>query len=79
MTEFEQQFVHFLLTADKDAIQHWYSRASNHDLIVACELMERFAAFLDYELLSLTIEKQIESMPVLLEAQAVIASVREIK
>ena len=78
MNEFEQQFVRFLLTADKETLKTWYLQASDNDILEAAALMDRFAAFLEDELLTLNIENQIATMPVLFEAQAVIASIRDL-
>jgi len=78
MNEFEQQFVRFLLTADEKTLKTWYLQASDNDILEAAALMDRFAEFLEDELITLKIENQIETMPVLIEAQAVIASIRDL-
>ena len=70
--------LHFLLSRTPEQLREWYSKVSDEDLLYASHILDMYAEFLKSENIRLEIERQIEQMPVLTEAQAVIASVRNL-
>lgn len=68
--------IRFLLNRTPAELYQWYQTVSDQDLVYANEIMEQYARFLASEIESEIIEKQLAAMPVLVEAQAVIAAVR---
>lgn len=76
MNQNDQANLRFLLSRSPDQLREWYDTVGDDDLRYASELMERYATLLEFEVRATEIELQIESMPVLTEAQAVIAAVR---
>jgi len=70
--------LHFLLSRTPDQLRAWYDSVSDEDLFYASIILDRYADFLRDETLRLNIERQIEQMPVLTQAQAVIAAVRDL-
>lgn len=66
----------FLLDSSPEQIRVWYQQVSDDDLIYAAELMERYATYLETEVEFQRIDNKIAAMPVMIEAQAVIAMVR---
>ena len=76
MDQHDQGNLRFLLSCSPEQLKAWYNTASNQDLVYAGELLDKYAQFLEWEIQSEKIEKQLASMPVLVEAQAVIATVR---
>jgi len=70
--------LHFLLSRTPDQLRAWYDSVSDDDLLYASIILDRYADFLRDEKRRLDIECQIEQMPVLTEAQAVIAAVRDL-
>lgn len=76
MTKNELGLIRLFLDASPENLFRWYQRATDQDLIHAVELMERYAAHLENEIVFQCIEEQIAEMPVLVQAQAVIAAVR---
>lgn len=77
MNQTDQHNLRFLLSCDKEQLRHWYNTASEEDLRYASELMDRYAHYLEWEIQAQRIEKEILAMPVLTEAQAVIAMVSD--
>jgi len=67
----------FLLGCSSEDLKKWYDTVSDEVLLYAVELLERYADYLEFEITSSKIEKQLTTMSVLLEAQAVIAAVRD--
>lgn len=76
MNHHDQLNLKFLLSRSPEDLKKWYDAAADDDLLYAAELLERYAAYLEFEITSSKIEKQLAAMPVLVEAQAVIAAVR---
>lgn len=76
MNRHDQDNLKFLLTRSPDELRAWYNSVSDDDLLYAKELMDRYAAYLEWEIQAQRIELELQSMPVLTEAQAVIAAVR---
>ena len=70
--------LHFLLSRTPDQLRAWYDSVSDEDLFYASIILDRYADFSRDETLRLNIERQIEQMPVLTQAQAVIAAVRDL-
>jgi hypothetical protein len=66
----------FLLDSSPEQIRAWYQQVSDDDLIYAAELMERYATYLETLVEFQRIDNKIAAMPVMIEAQAVIAMVR---
>lgn len=66
----------FLMNSDQHTLKKWYDSAAVEDLIYATELLDKYEVHLKNELLFAKIDQQISEMPVLLEAQAVIAAVQ---
>lgn len=67
----------FFLSADPETLKNWYQHASDADLIYANHLFNLYHTYLEHETLCIKIEKEIMAMPVMTEAQAIIAAVRE--
>ena len=76
MNSQDQANLKFLLSASQEQLFTWYTAASDDDIVYASELLNRYNSLLDDELLGMAIDQAIESMPVLVEAQAVIAAVQ---
>jgi hypothetical protein len=76
MKQNDRENLRFLLNCDPQQLREWYNTVSDDDLIYASELMERYAKFLESEVQSQRIELELRTMPVMIEAQAVIAAVR---
>lgn len=68
--------VRFLIDCTPEQLRNWYDSVSEADLIYASLIMENYATLLDTEIKFQNIEQQIAAMPVMTEAQAVIAMVR---
>ena len=68
--------IRFLLACTPDQLKDWYNSVSEDGLVYASLIMEHYAALLETEVEFAEIDKQIEAMPVMTEAQAVIAMVR---
>lgn len=78
MTQNNLNNLSFLMNADQQTLKNWYASASMEDLIYATELLDQYEVVLENELLFATIDKQISAMPVMFEAQTVIAAVRDL-
>lgn len=76
MNQHDLDNIRFLLNRTPAELYQWYQTVSDQDLVYASEIMEQYARFLESEIESEIIEKQLAAMPVLVEAQAVIAAVR---
>lgn len=76
MDQHDYEQLEFLLQADKTMLREWYTNATDAELIRANLLMDLYSHYLKHEVELNKIDKAIEKMPVLVEAQAVIASVR---
>lgn len=76
MDQYDKANLKFLLSCDSRQLREWYSTVSDEDLIYASSLMERYAEYLEFEIKAQRIELELKSMPVLTEAQAVIAAIR---
>lgn len=76
MNQYDLDNLRFLLSRSPKQLREWYDTASDSDLCYAGQLMDQYAALLEDEILSTQIERKIEQMPVLLEAQAVIAAIQ---
>ena len=76
MDQFDKANLKFLLSCDSQQLRKWYSTVSDEDLRYASSLMERYAEYLEFEIQAQRIESKLQSMPVMIEAQAVIAAVR---
>jgi hypothetical protein len=76
MDQFDKANLKFLLSCDSRQLREWYNKVSDEDLLYASSLMERYAEYLEYEIQAQRIESKLQSMPVMIEAQAVIAAVR---
>ena len=76
MDQFDQANLKFLLNCNSQQLREWYNTVSDDDLHYASELMERYADFLETEVRAQRIELELQSMPVMVEAQAVIAMIR---
>lgn len=74
--KFDRHIVDFLLTASESQQLDWYNQATDAELAAASLSMDIYAHALEDQLLVQTIDQQIEQMPVLLEAQVLIAAVR---
>lgn len=68
--------VRFLINCTPEQLRNWYDSVSEADLIYASLIMENYATLLDTEIKFQNIEQQIAAMPVMTEAQAVIAMIR---
>lgn len=68
--------VRFLINCTPEQLRNWYDSVSEADLIYASLIMENYATLLETEIKFQNIEQQIAAMPVMTEAQAVIAMVR---
>jgi len=68
--------IRFLLACTPDQLKDWYNSVSDDDLVYASLIMEHYAILLETEVEFAKIDQQIEDMPVMTEAQAVIAMVR---
>lgn len=77
MNQNDHDNLRFLLTADPVTLRDWYNKCSNDDLIYANHLLDLYKTQLEDAIISDRIEQQIAMMPVLTEAQAVIATVRD--
>lgn len=77
MNESDYKKLDFLLSADKNTLYTWYTNASDEELIHASLIMDLYANYLKNEVELNKIDQQITLMPVLKEAQAVIAMVSE--
>lgn len=68
--------VRFLINCTPEQLRNWYDSVSEADLIYASLIMDNYASLLATEIKFQHIEQQIAAMPVMTEAQAVIAMVR---
>lgn len=68
--------IRFLVNCTPEQLREWYNSADEGDLIYASHIMDLYEQYLENEIAYQRIEKQILAMPVMLEAQAVIAMVR---
>lgn len=68
--------VRFLINCTPEQLRNWYDSVSEADLIYASLIMDNYASLLATEIKFQNIEQQIAAMPVMTEAQAVIAMVR---
>ena len=76
MNQRDKENLKFLLSSSPERLREWYNQVSDEDLIYASDLMDRYAAYLEWEIKSQQIERELAAMTVLTEAQAVIAAVR---
>jgi len=76
MDQHDYEQLEFLLQADKTMLRQWYTNATDAELIRANLLMDLYSHYLKHEVELNKIDQAIAKMPVLVEAQAVIASVR---
>jgi len=76
VSEVDLNNIKFFMQASKEQLREWYQQASDADLIYVVGLLNQYAGYLDFISQEQRIEAEIASMPVLLEAQAVIAAVR---
>lgn len=76
MTQHDLSNMKFLLSRSPSQLKTWYESASYSDLVYANELMDRYAVFLQEEILAAQIEQEIDVMPVFTAAQAVIDRVK---
>jgi hypothetical protein len=76
MNAHDQANLRFLLSANAESLKSWYESASYSDLVYANELMDRYAVFLQEEILAAQIEQEIDAMLVFTAAQAVIDRVK---
>lgn len=76
MNQRDKENLKFLLSSSPEQLREWYNQVSDEDLIYASDLMDRYAAYLEWEIKSQQIERELAAMTVLTEAQAVIAAVR---
>lgn len=76
MNQTDRNNLSFLMNADQQTLKKWYNLADMEDLIYASKLLDKYEVHLKNELLFAKIDEQISKMPVMLEAQAVIAAVR---
>lgn len=76
MSDFDIKLVRFLLESNEQELKKWYKNATEDDLLYASCLMEIYGHALEDQCLSDRIDRIISQMPVLTEAQAVIAAVR---
>lgn len=77
MDQFDYAQLEFLLKADRNMLYNWYSNATDAELIRANLIMDLYANYLKHEIDLNNIDQQIDEMPVLVEAQAVIAMVSQ--
>ena len=68
--------VRFLLSRTPDQLKEWYHSVNEEDLEYALEIMDDYEVFLKQEVMFARIDYAISKMPVMIEAQAVIASVQ---
>lgn len=78
MNQHDVENIRFLLSRTPEQLREWYNSVSDEDLLYASLILENYADFLRQENITLEIERQIEQMPVLTEAQALIAAVRDL-
>ena len=76
MDQHDYEQLEFLLRADKTMLREWYTNATDAELIRANLLMDLYSHYLKHEVELNKIDKAIEKMPVLVEAQAVIAAIK---
>lgn len=76
MKDRDRQNVKYLLSLTPEQLYQWYQQVDEQDLIYASLIMDQYAAELADDLFAEQIESAIAAMPVLVEAQAVIAAVR---
>ena len=76
MNPHDQANLRFLMSADTESLKSWYKTATTEDLVYANALLDRYSEIIKDEITQIAIDQVIEAMPVLLEAQAVIAAVR---
>ena len=76
MDQHDYEQLEFLLQADKTMLRQWYTNATDAELIRANLLMDLYSHYLKHEVELNKIDKAIEKMPVLVEAQAVIAAIK---
>jgi len=68
------ELLDFLLSADREDLCGWYRKCDEAALIRASFLMDLYANYLRVESEFIDIDGKIQDMPVLFEAQAVIAA-----
>lgn len=76
MDRHDRDNLRFLLSCSPKQLKQWYNTASDEDLLYAGEILDRYAIYLEYEIRAEKIEQELATMPVLTEAQAVIAAIR---
>ncbi len=76
MNDHDRKNVKYLLSLTPSQLFQWYQTVNEQDLIYANLIMDQYAAELQDQLNHERIENAINTMPVLVEAQAVIAAVR---
>jgi len=68
--------VRFLLSRTPEQLKEWYHSVNEEDLEYALEIMDDYEVFLKQEVMFAKIDHAISKMPVMIEAQAVIAAVQ---
>lgn len=76
MDSTDHKNLRFLINADTKTLAEWYNSASDQDIAYASQLLSIYSHYLDDQLQEMAINQAINNMPVLVEAQAVIAAVR---
>lgn len=76
MDQQDHQLLRQLLESTPEQLAAWYNQATDAQLIHANLIMDLYAHYLRDELVLDKIDQQISAMPVLTQAQAVIAAVR---
>ncbi|NBR24263.1 MAG: hypothetical protein EBU08_10935 [Micrococcales bacterium] len=76
MTKHDQNLISFLLSADREQLAEWYERCSDEELVYATYVLDVYGHALKDEITSMKIDAEIAKMSTMVEAQAVIASVR---
>jgi 5'-deoxynucleotidase YfbR-like HD superfamily hydrolase len=76
VSELDLNNIKFFMQASKEQLREWYEQASDADLIYAAGLLDQYASYIQFEAREQRINAAIDRMPVMLEAQAVIAAFR---
>jgi hypothetical protein len=76
VSELDLNNIKFFMQANKQQLREWYEQASDADLIYAASLLDQYASYIQFEAQDQLINAEIARMPVMLEAQAVIAAFR---
>lgn len=72
----DRKNVKYLLSLTPEQLYHWYQQVDEQDLIYASLIIDQYAAELEDDLFTEQLESAIAAMPILVEAQAVIAMIR---